>query len=283
MEGSNDIIFTLDDNLKFKTINNAIKKHLNFQPADIISKELIKIINDDESERGVTKKIIHEKLESFLNDKKTVNFKAELITAFPLEPKEMNVHLEHVAIEGKTEIIGKATIIEEDVLSKFVEYEKQIVNIGNNLFTAGEISRRITRNLVKYLDQKQAHALRLGVHEIIINAIEHGNLGISYKEKSTLLDEDRYFEFIMERQKDPEYTNKKVRIEYSIDGKKAVYKIFDEGQGFDYDFILTKGALEENEEVPLHGRGIQLAKSFFDEIIFNKKGSQVILRKNLDV
>lgn len=39
-------------------------------------------------------------------------------------------------------------------------------------------------NLPKYLDKKTTNTIKLGLREIIINAIEHGNLNIGFEEKT---------------------------------------------------------------------------------------------------
>ncbi len=280
VEGSNDIIFSLNENLDFLSVNKAIIAHLNIKPKEVISRNFTHLIHDGNGDTSVSKQLVQEHLDIFLTEKRPVTFKAEFKSSFSTEPKEVSVKLEYVNIEDRNEIIGKATRLEEDALIKFIEFEKQCLNFGNYFITAEDISHRITRNLARYMDQRQVHIIRIAVREIIINSIEHGNLNISFEEKGRHLDDDSYFEFIAKRQRDPMYSGKRVRIEYTIEPGKAVYQITDDGEGFDHKHIL-QGGLDVNTDMLAYGRGIQMAKSCFDEINYNSKGNQVLLIKYL--
>ncbi len=140
-------------------------------------------------------------------------------------------------------------------LLKYFESEKQHLAIGNYLITAEDISHRITRNLNKYMGTK---LLRIALREMIINTIEHENLGISFEEKIQAMIDDNYFEFIAERQQNPKLCNKRVKIEYSIDHEKAIYKIAEEGDGFNHKKYLDNDSNDANKEMLAHGRGVSM-------------------------
>ncbi len=279
VEGSNDMIFTLDQNFKFLNVSNGIFFHLKMKPEEVRSKHFLDIVSEGSDRVSVLKQLVQEKLDSFAADRNPISFKTDFQVAFSSEPKEMRVYLEYINIEGRNEIIGKATRIEEDLLMKYIESEQQHLVIGNFFITAEDISHRVTRNLGKYMDNKKVYILRIALREIIINAIEHGNLEISFEEKGRLIDEDKYFVFLAERQQDPIFNNRHVRIEYSIDPHRVTYQITDEGNGFDYEKILAGEVLGVGGKLLGHGRGIAMAKSSFDEMNFNDKGNQVVLIK----
>jgi two-component system, sensor histidine kinase LadS len=279
VEGSNDIIFSLDKDFKFLTVNNTITAHLNIKPYDIKSKYFLDLIHEGSETVSMLKQVVQEKLQLFAVDKKPISFKTDFKVLFTSEPKEMRVNLEYINIEGRNEIIGKATRVEDDTLLKYLESEKQCLTIENYFTTAEDISHRITRNLAKYMDQKEVYILRIGLREIIINAVEHGNLDISFEEKTKLMESKKYFEFIAERQQDPKYKNRHIKIEYSIDSQKAVYQVTDEGDGFNHEKIIKDESVKVNEEMLAHGRGITMAKNYFDEIFYNNKGNQATLIK----
>ena len=245
----------------------------------MISKYFLDLIHEGSERVSVSKLLVQEKLESFAVDKNPMSFKTDFKVSFTSEPKEMRVYLEYVNIEGRNEIIGKATRVEDDLLIKYVESEKQHLTIENYFITAEDISHRITRSLAKYMDHKKVYILRIALREIIINAIEHGNLNISFDEKSQLIDNDNYFVFVAERQQDSKYRDRRVQIEYSIDPRKVLYQITDEGDGFDHKKILTGESVNVNKKMLGHGRGIAMAKNCFDELNYNGKGNQVILIK----
>ncbi|HPX92307.1 MAG TPA: ATP-binding protein, partial [Spirochaetota bacterium] len=165
--------------------------------------------------------------------------------------------------------------------SKFLDAfisEKCEYMIRNLLFEADSISHRITDNLQKYMDKSEVNLIRIGLREIIINSIEHGNLNITFEEKSEAIMNDRYFSFLNQRQNHPEYKDRRVRIEYLISPTKAVYKITDQGKGFNHKKYMNNELLKDNLA---HGRGIAMVRNIFDEVRYNFRGNQVLLVKYL--
>ena len=279
VEGTNDVIFSLDENFKFLTVNNAVISHLKIKPEEVRSRYFLDLIHEGSERVSVAKQLVQEKLKLFAMDKNPISFKTDFKVSFTSEPKEMRVYLEYTNIEGRNEIIGKATRVEDDLLLKYIESEKQHLIIENYFITAEDISHRITRNLAKYMDHKKVHILRIALREIIINAIEHGNFNISFEEKSQLIDNDNYFVCLAERQQDMKYRNKRVQIEYSIDPREVIYQITDEGDGFDHKRILQEETVNVTKKMLGHGRGISMAKNCFDEMNYNDKGNHVRLIK----
>jgi DNA-binding response OmpR family regulator len=53
----------------------------------------------------------------------------------------------------------------------------------------------------------------LVINEIFVNAVEHGNLGISYEEKGALLEAGTWYDEVERRLKLPEHSGKSVRVE----------------------------------------------------------------------
>lgn len=281
VEGSSDIIFTLDENLNFITANYAIANELRLNPEMIQGLNFLELIYKDEREQHVSALLVKEKLDEFIKDEKPIVFRASFYSPIITEPKEMQVHLEHINISGKNEILGKASNVLDDSLLKYFESERQKYSIGNYLITADEITHRITRNLKKYLDPGSIKIIQIALREIIINAIEHGNLGVTFKEKSESMMNDNYFDIIRERQLEPHNIEKKVHIDYSINSDRVIYVISDEGEGFNYEQFTLASQDEVNDNFLAHGRGITMTKSAFDDVTYNKKGNHVMLTKYL--
>ncbi len=130
----------------------------------------------------------------------------------------------------------------------------------------------------------------VGINEILFNAIEHGNLGITYEEKSQLQKERNWIEEIERRLQLPEYKNKCVKVEFIRLPKELHIKVIDEGDGFDwkqFEFGDGKDKLENDknkfndnkkEKQHLsHGRGIPIAKNLiFSRLEFAGKGNEVL-------
>jgi len=113
----------------------------------------------------------------------------------------------------------------------------------------------------------------VGITEMFINAIEHGNLKISYEEKTKLYKSSNWLKEISRRLELAENKNKLVQVEYkrSVDRVKIFIK--DEGEGFDWKKYtdVHQGRLFDN-----HGRGIAMAKALaFSKIEYFGKGNEV--------
>lgn len=283
VEGTKEIVFTLDDNWYFKTANDAIKHELKISPDSVTKFRFVDLICDELTEATMLRRIVTEKLEQSRKELKNIKFNAQLKTPNLIEPVEFKITLEFIEIEGNLEIIGKAVRLADDRFTESFISEKCEYLIRNLLFEADDISHRITNNLQKYMDKTDINMIRIGLREIIINSIEHGNLNISFEDKTEAILTDRYFEFVNERQSNPEYRDKRVRIEYLISQSKAVYKITDQGKGFNHRKFLA-GVSDEPGELGLaHGRGISMVKNIFDEVKYNFRGNQVLLVKHLKI
>lgn len=114
----------------------------------------------------------------------------------------------------------------------------------------------------------------VGLVELMINSIEHGNLGISYEEKKDLIKSGDLSKEIANRLKMDKFAKKSASILF--DKKEDRYEVLikDQGQGFDWNEYMefsTKRASDPN------GRGILMATNHsFDEIKFIGNGNQVL-------
>ena len=277
LDGTGDIIFSLDEELNFLGANKSIQKVLNIPLRKIKDYHFIDLLYS-----GIEKPV--EAIEFVKNKvlelKKTgvpVNFKAIFTSHVTDEPKELNVQLERIFVNNRHEIIGKATRVVDDALMKHISFERQSWTIGNYLVTAEEITYRLTRNINKYLDSEKVNFLRIGLREILFNSIEHGNLAITYDEKTKAQTENKYFKLLKSRQNDSLYCNKVITIDYSVSEEKVVYHVTDQGEGFDLTIFHNQ---DENIRSELsHGRGIMMANEAFDEVNYHGNGNEVELIK----
>jgi CRP-like cAMP-binding protein len=127
---------------------------------------------------------------------------------------------------------------------------------------------------------KKMH-LQLALGELIVNAVEHGNCGISYEEKTEAMENGlSVVELVADRCKDPAIRAKKVEFLWEIKADKTLFTIRDEGEGFDVKAYLRKVASQSS--MSLHGRGIKMASALSTEMKYNEKGNQVTLILNHD-
>jgi len=122
--------------------------------------------------------------------------------------------------------------------------------------------------------------IQMGLSELLLNSIEHGNCGISYQEKSEwLATGESINELIEERCKNPEIAAKKVLLSWEMGEKTCDFTISDEGEGFDVLAYHRKMKTDSHER--LHGRGILMAQLGGNRLVYNKKGNKATLMVDL--
>ena len=131
------------------------------------------------------------------------------------------------------------------------------------------------QSLASYLARlcPQPETAAMGLTELIINAVEHGNLGVSYQEKAALKLEDRWAEEIARRLALPENRDKRVAVDFVRDDKQIAFTVRDQGCGFDWQRYLD---FDPDRAFDPNGRGIALARSLaFASLSYGGNGSQV--------
>lgn len=113
----------------------------------------------------------------------------------------------------------------------------------------------------------------VGISELLINAVEHGNLEINYEQKSELNKKNILSQEIEKRLDDPVLGKRQVSVEFSRHAAQFTLSITDEGNGFDWKNYLE---VDASRVLHNHGRGIAMAKMIsFDTITYNEKGNRV--------
>ena len=97
----------------------------------------------------------------------------------------------------------------------------------------------------------------MGISELLINGVEHGNLGLAYAEKSRLKQEDQWHEEILRRAALPENSTKEVRLSYRREADTVTLRICDQGNGFPWQNYLE---IDPERAFDPNGRGIALAR-----------------------
>jgi DNA-binding response OmpR family regulator len=138
------------------------------------------------------------------------------------------------------------------------------------------VINQITLQLPCVMPQEEILNIKIGIEEMITNALEHGNLGITFDEKSKALEEGRLPELIQERSRMSDSAGRKVYIQSHLGPDLFEISIRDEGTGFDWR-ALPEVAPENL--LAYNGRGIFLTKIYFDEVLYSGTGNEVTLRK----
>lgn len=129
----------------------------------------------------------------------------------------------------------------------------------NYLYSSNRIDTDIRRKL---------HTVLM---ELLFNALEHGNCGISYEEKTEWLEKGNdILALIKQKAQLDENKKKHIYISYEISGVKAEFSIRDEGAGFDWRSRVKK------EVTPgMHGMGIHISENLVSDMTYNEKGNEV--------
>ncbi len=96
-----------------------------------------------------------------------------------------------------------------------------------------------------------------GLNEMLLNAVEHGNLGITYAEKTKLILEGRLFDEMERRLAEAEYQNKWAYLSFEARENELVVRIKDQGEGFDWHSYLE---ISPERATDPHGRGIATSR-----------------------
>lgn len=111
----------------------------------------------------------------------------------------------------------------------------------------------------------------VGLHELLRNAVEHGNLEITYEEKGVLLAKGAFDEEVERRLGAPPYADRFAEVAVKSTSDRLEVEIADQGPGFDFDRFLV---MSPDRMFDTHGRGVLLA-SICLEIEYFRPGNRV--------
>lgn len=186
---------------------------------------------------------------------------------FVLKPLELNQFLS--VIYRACRMMQK----QREAQEKFEKQEQilQLLNTGSFQFR--------TLEDVKSLAQAISHLcpnsgdVYIGLMELMTNAVEHGNLGITYDEKTILQEELRWETEVETRLKMEKNLHRYAYLKIEVSADKIVFNIKDQGQGFDFEQFLT---VQEERIFDSHGRGIAMANTlYFDSLQYIGSGNEV--------
>lgn len=113
-----------------------------------------------------------------------------------------------------------------------------------------------------------------GVGNLLINAIEHGNLGIGYDRKSDLIETNMWRAEVNRLQMLPEHINKVATATITKKDNGVYFIVEDQGQGFIWQDYL---AIDPARAGDNHGRGIAQANAIsFDKLTYNETGTKAV-------
>lgn len=137
-----------------------------------------------------------------------------------------------------------------------IDLGSDITKVPNMVYCLIEASKNL-------LDKRDTLDVKIGLMELLNNAIKHGNLA-NPKESDSSKKAIAY--------------SRTVSVKFRISGPYCEWVITDEGKGFDWQAYMDRLLVD-----PLghEGKGLLVSKLHFTELLFNPSGNSVTARKNI--
>jgi anti-sigma regulatory factor (Ser/Thr protein kinase) len=120
----------------------------------------------------------------------------------------------------------------------------------------------------------------LGLVELLVNAIEHGNLAITSREKAEAMQKEGgggYPDLLAERLADPRMAQRMVTVEFEQNALGCQWMISDEGEGFEWREFIED--ISDQNVFRTNCRGVYLASLQFDDLKYLNNGNTVRVKK----
>lgn len=228
--------------------------------------ELLKKIRNGDSEIPVILMTGHGDLEGAVQ---ALKYEAFDFMIKPFELKDLVFVLEKLE-NLKTPV--------EELKSTFQSYEENMsISIQSHTSFIPSVVRHLHNHFKSILaiNKINRYKFALCLQEALTNAIVHGNLEISSAVKESSWSE--FNKMISEREKDPHYCERRVRIDCTFRQSSLSIQIEDEGNGFDFDNLS-----DPNDPMSLlcSGRGILMIRQFMNEVEWNETGNVIRMVKS---
>lgn len=183
----------------------------------------------------------------------------------PYEPEAL-ISITRAALEdrrSRQQLISRAIRLEEA--------QRLICNVEYRFVTLEDVA-----NLVPVLAAMcpRPDAVAPGLSDLMVNAVEHGNLGVTYREKSLLKWEGDWEGEIRRRLDLPQFRGRFATVRAELSPHAVVFTIIDQGEGFDWQKFVE---FDPERAFDPNGRGIAMAKAMsFSSLNYQDKGNIVV-------
>lgn len=174
-----------------------------------------------------------------------------------------------------------------------VRDHREYLDLQGRIHHAEGIMRHLVRGEFSFRTQSEAQDLAalvahaapdparvvLGLTELMLNAVEHGNLAITYEEKSHLIASDALADEVEKRLTEAPYRDRAARLLLARSTDAVEFVVQDDGEGFNWHPFLE---MAPNRAFDTHGRGIAMSRLLsFDHLEYRGRGNEVVCRIQL--
>ena len=148
---------------------------------------------------------------------------------------------------------------------------------SDDSLVSGVISR-LEQPLIELelFDEGERMQIAMALDEALTNAIVHGNLEVS-SELRQIDDGQQFYDMVSARKTESPFCDRSVAVCLEVTRDEAVFKIQDEGSGFDPAKLRDPTDPENLEKAG--GRGLLLINAFMDEVSHNECGNRITMIK----
>lgn len=280
-EYNDEILIMLNKYAEIISFNKTFMQMFYYQPHELYERPFRDLIHPNFSNRRIYEKLLTKLKEVFQGNQ--TQFICTCKRSGDDEP--ISIRFRFIPIMNDNEIqniLVIGTPLQPDTIArKYLVHESSYYVIDNDLSIIFLLCHRLTRNLEDRLPRNIILMAQIALQEVFLNAIEHGNLEINYERKTQLkAKSENYWELLLKECDKEHLKNRKIYVSYYMDNNKVIYKIKDEGKGFDWKKYMHKNNVRKSNDLlhHFHGIGLEIVKSVFD-IRFNKKGNEITLIK----
>lgn len=160
----------------------------------------------------------------------------------------------------------------KELLKKLAESERALRYLNEGTFrfqTVAEGDNLAVRIANECPNPQEA----IYISELLANAVEHGNAGLTYDEKTQLISKNQLAAEVERRLALPENRNKYVQVTLKRTDEAFSVRVQDMGKGFDFQKFLQ---FDDSRVFDNHGRGIAILNALFP-VQFLENGSKVLV------
>lgn len=150
-------------------------------------------------------------------------------------------------------------------------------DLGNHLAEVTPVVSLLETHLARIalVDETSRIQVSVALREAIVNAMLHGNLGMSSDLKEA--DPDAHDRLAEERRSLSPYRERRVRVTMTEKPGEVTYVVSDDGPGFDLGTVPDPTDLANLERTS--GRGLFLIRTFMDEVTHSDGGRTITMVK----